>query len=261
MDSQQPTTPCVSVIMPAHNAEATIQASIRSVLAQTLPDWELIIINDASTDKTAELAKAFTDKDNRIHLLTNENNKGVAVSRNIGIEQSKGNDIAFLDSDDLWREDKLSKQIEFMQATGADISYTATAYMYEETQSGYVLRAKRELTYKELLKRNLMSCSSVMVKREVIAQTPFVQGEYHEDYAAWMKILRKVKCAYGLDEPLLTYRSSRKSKSGRLLNSGVMTYLAYRHVGYITIVALFLTLRYALHSISKRVLVRSVRQN
>ena len=246
----------VSIIMPAYNAEKTIEASINSVTSQTYQNWELLIIEDASTDKTAEIAKSAASKDSRIRFIQNPQNIGVVGSRNVGINSARGKWLAFLDSDDLWRYEKLAKQLKFMAETDAVISYTSTAYM---SNSGvvykYVLHAEREISYKALLCRNIMSCSSVVVKRD--AMLPFPSGNIHEDYAVWLKILRNVQYAYGLDEPLLVYRLTDNSKSAKRFTSAQMTYNAYRHVGYGCLPAAFLTLRYAAHSISKRTAIRT----
>jgi len=248
--------PSVSVIMPAYNAEKTISESVDSVLSQTFQDWELIIIDDCSLDSTAQIAQSAAEKDSRIRFFRNDKNLNVALTRNCGISQAKGKLIAFLDSDDLWREDKLEKQLKLMKESGAAISYTATAYIYEGTRSDYVLKAKPKLTYSGLLKRNLMSCSSVMVRRDVISRYPFPQGNLHEDYVVWLKILKSNQHAVGLDEPLLIYRVSPTSKSGNLKKSADMIYHAYKHVGFNNVSAFFLTLRYALHSVPKRFFVR-----
>ena len=246
----------VSIIMPAYNAERTIKASIASVLAQTYADWQLIIINDASTDATAEIARKAAEEDGlgRVILLTNEVNSGISASRNRGIRQAKGIWLAFLDSDDLWREDKLEKQLHFMEECGAVISYTATAYMNAEgRQYDYILPTVKRLSYKQLLKRNLLSCSSVMVRRDAMAtENPFPQGRLHEDYAVWLDIVKKAGHAHGLNEPLLVYRMAKGSKSSARLSSAAMTYAAYRQHGFGKPTAALLTLRYAVHSISKR---------
>ena len=248
--------PVVSVVMAARDAEETIRASIESVTRQTYPDWELIIIDDSSWDTTPQIIGEAIENDPRIRVHENIRILGVAKSRNIGIELARGEWVAFLDSDDLWREDKLEKQLTFMAETGAAISYTGTAYIDEENNpSEYVLRAERELTYPELLRKNLMSCSSVMVRRDIMERTGFASDDMSEDYAAWMQIVSEVGCAYGLDEPLLVYRMSGTSKSSGRYRSGVMTYRAYRHVGYEKLPAFALTARYALHSITKRFLI------
>jgi len=241
--------------MPAYNAEETIGASINSVISQTELDWELIVINDCSKDSTAELVSTFAKLDSRIFLYTNENNLGVASARNEGIKRANGQWLAFLDSDDIWHKEKLHKQLQLMHTTGAAISYTSTAYMnHDGVPFGHVLQAKQRLYYNDLLKRNLMSCSSVMVRRDV---TPFfVNGDVHEDYVAWLNILQNEKCAYGLDEPLLTYRLAYSSRSGNRLRSAKMIYNAYCHVGYGGVASLLLTLRYSIHSITKRLQIK-----
>ena len=243
--------------MPAYNAEKTIQYSINSVLAQTFGDWELIIINDCSQDLTAQIVENAAKGNPNIHTYTNEKNLGIAASRNLGIQHAKGSWIAFLDSDDLWHKGKLEKQMLFIKETGAKISYTGTAYINSEGgMSNYILRAKKELTYKELLKRNLMSCSSVIVRRDIIKNIPFPEGGLHEDYAAWMQVLKETGCAYGLDEPLLIYRMAKESVSSGRLRSAKMIYNAYRQQKFKYPIALFLTLRYALHSIFKRFFIK-----
>ena len=239
--------------MPAWNAEKTIKESLNSVIAQTFEDWELIVINDASQDKTADIIQMAAENDPRIILLTNETNRGIAYSRNRGVAHAKGDWLAFLDSDDLWRKEKLEKQLRFMEEMGALISYTATSYMNASGEMyDYTLRAEKKLTYKALLKKNLMSCSSVMVWRDEMISFPY--GELHEDYAVWLVIVRKVGYAYGLDEPLLVYRLAPGSKSSKRISSAMMTYNAYSLAGYGA--GVLMTLRYALHSIGKRFKIR-----
>ncbi|MCL1883842.1 MAG: glycosyltransferase [Defluviitaleaceae bacterium] len=241
--------PLISIIMAAYNAEDTIAESIESVLSQTYEFWELIIVNDGSTDGTAGIVSRYAEAEQRIRPFFGEN-KGVAYARNFAIEQAKGEYLAFLDSDDLWNAEKLSKQLKFMFETKATISYTATAYMYGEAPSSYVLSAVRELPYKKLLWRNLMSCSSVMLLSAKMI--PFPSDFMHEDYAAWLQIVKKESFAYGLNEPLLTYRISKNSKSAKRLRSAKMLYNAYRHVGFSVFIALIFTFRYSFHSFAKR---------
>ena len=243
----------VSIVMPAYNAEKTIAQSIASVVSQTSSDWELIIVDDASTDTTAQVVQGFVKADERIRMYTNKKNMGIAYTRNFGIQQAQGQWIAFLDSDDCWCKSKLQKQLDFIAKTSAKITYTGTAYVNLAGQlSNYALPAKQTLSYGELLKANLMSCSSIMVLRDLMLRHPFPQGFMHEDYAVWLNILKEVGYAYGLDEPLLQYRLSATSKSGNRIKSAKMIFYSYREVGYSRFLALLLTLRYALHSISKR---------
>lgn len=238
--------------MPAYNAEKTIAESIKTVMRQTYEHWELIIADDGSTDNTPTTVSKYIISEPRISVISASTNAGVASARNRAISQAKGEYIAFLDSDDLWHEEKLAKQLQFMMEKDAAISYTATAYMYEGARSSYVLPAAPKLTYEQLLKRNLMSCSSVMVLREKMLKFP--SGFMHEDYAAWLMIVKKEILAHGLNEPLLIYRLTKTSKSAKRFRSAKMLFNAYRHVGFSVFASLFLTARYSLHSFSKRAL-------
>jgi teichuronic acid biosynthesis glycosyltransferase TuaG len=241
--------------MPARNAERTIRESVRSVVAQTFADWELIIVDDCSAIPIGGFG------DGRIRVCRNGACKGAAFSRNFGVSLAKGEWAAFLDADDLMRSDKLEKQLAFMRELCAKISYTASSFIGADgAQYGYVLRAARELTYRELLKRNLMSCSSVIVERDLIARHKFPdRPATHEDYASWLSIVREVGVAYGLDEPLLAYRLSPGSKSANRAVSAVMTFNAYRCAGYGAPAAAALTARYARHSIGKRIAIAASR--
>ncbi len=244
----------VSVVMPAYNAEAYIEAAVHSVLRQTWTDFELIVVDDCSQDATVDIVRKLAKEDRRITLLQNTQNSGASASRNTGIVYANGEWIAFLDSDDLWREDKLRKQLALLeQHPDAVLSYTASAFIDEAGREySYVMEAEPETTYKTLLRKNLLSCSSVMVRRDVMLRHPMGGDRMHEDYAAWLLILRETRCAYGLNEPLLVYRLRRQSKSGGRLHSAEMIYRSYRYVGYPALQAAALTVRYAKHSLSKR---------
>ncbi|MCL1849713.1 MAG: glycosyltransferase [Clostridiales bacterium] len=245
--------PTISVVMPAYNAQDTISAAVRSVLAQTFTDFELILVEDCSEDGTYALCQAFAEEDKRIRLYRNSENKGVAYSRNRGVEAAGSQWIAFLDSDDMWRREKLERQLRFIEESGADISYTASAFVDEEGKAyRYILHAVKKLTYNGLLKGNRMSCSSVIVRRELMQRTIFLDGQLHEDYAAWLRIVRGTGAAYGLDEPLLIYRVSGASRSGKRVRSGLMVYRTYRAVGYPFAASACMTARYAMYSVGKR---------
>jgi len=247
--------PLVNVIMPAYNASATIDESIKSVLAQTYANWKLIVINDASRDNTLQRAEFFSSSDSRIHVISNKENQGVAAARNLGLSASEGEFIAFLDSDDLWLPKKLEKQVRFMLERDSVISFTGTSYINSSGQlSDYNLQVPEKFTYNELLKRNLMSCSSVMVRRD--AMLPFPSANIHEDYTVWMQIVKKIGYADGINESLLIYRMGESTKSSNRIKSARMNFNAYRYVGYGLLKSTLLSLRYAKHSISKRYKIR-----
>lgn len=249
----------VSVIMPAYNAERTIAEAIESVLNQTYSDFELIVINDCSTDATKEIVEKYVASDSRVKLVNNTVNLGVSTSRNTGISNAKGEYIAFLDSDDMWRKDKLEKQLDVMVSNKAILSYTASAFIDSSGKPfNYVMEAEKKTTLRTLLKKNLISCSSAMIRSDVMKTIKMPNDKMHEDYYVWITVLRKYKYAFGVNEPLLIYRLTSNSKSSNRIKSAKMIYNTYHAVGYNHLLATLLTLRYTVHSVSKRYKINHV---
>lgn len=244
----------VSIVMPAYNAEKYIEQSIKSVLEQTYTDYELIIVDDCSTDGTARVVEKMAAGDSRIVFLKAEKNAGVSAARNLAISRAAGEWIAFLDSDDLWAPDKLEKQLSFMAANpGARLTYTASAFIDDEGNPySYVMRVTPTITHREILYRNLVSCSSVIVEKSLVQKYPFGDTKMCEDTAVWLQILREIPCAHGIDEPLLTYRLARKSRSSNRIKAAKRLYLTYRYVGYGVVKAAWLVFRYTFYSVNKR---------
>ena len=253
--------PKISVIMPVYNAQKTLKTAINSVISQSFGDFELIVIDDCSKDASLEILKELAKNDQRIVVLENEKNIGVAKTRNHGISKASGEWIAFLDSDDMWREDKLEKQLSLLERNeGAIISYTASAFMDNDGNPfDYVMEAEVKTNYNTLLKKNLLSCSSVMIKTEIMQKIEMPNDKMHEDYYVWLSVLKKTDYAYGLNEPLLIYRLSSNSKSSSRLKSALMTYNTYRAVGYCVVTAAIFTARYTIHSVKKRNSIKSSR--
>lgn len=223
----------ISIIMPAYNSEKFITQAILSVVQQTYPEWELLVIDDCSTDDTVGCVTAMAHQYSKIKLFCNEVNKGVATSRNIGVQKALGDWIAFLDSDDLWEPHKLEKQLSFLQEKAADLIFTGSAFIGERgVCQNFILHTPEKITYRELLKQNLISCSSVMVKKSWIQKYPMPEGLLiHEDFASWLKILQEIPEAHGIDEPLIFYRISASSKSGNKLKAARMNWNTYRYIG------------------------------
>lgn len=217
--------------MPAYNCEQFIGESINSVLNQTYQNWELIVVDDCSTDNTEKIVKEYKDK--RIKLFSNEKNMGVAYSRNKGIKLSKADYIAFLDSDDIWDTEKLKMQIETMNDE-INFTFTGSKFVNENGEkSNYILNVPLKIKKKELLKQNVISCSSVVVKKQLVLDNIFPENveEIHEDYVAWLNILNNEKFAYGINLPLLIYRIRNNSKSANKIKSAIMNYNVYRYIG------------------------------
>lgn len=243
--------------MPAWNAEKTIEQAIWSVLNQTNPNWELIVIDDYSEDATYKKVQQFVSRDNRIRIYKNPKNIGVSKTRNRGVALAKGDWIAFLDSDDIWRRDKLEKQVHVIQQKKyVDLVFTGSGFIkgynksneYEKKSISilpYYQKVPKRIFYKELLKQNLISCSSVVVRREMLLKYPMQQDVMHEDYATWLQILRDGGQAYGLNEPLLIYRLSNTSKSGNKKNAARMTWQVYRFLGLSSIQTFYYFFWYA----------------
>ena len=195
----------ISIIMAAYNAEKTIEQEINSVLSQTYPDFELLVVNDCSTDKTAMLAEAIVKKDDRVRLISNEKNSGVSYTRKHGLEEASGEWVAILDSDDAWAPEKLEKQINLQKKTNADLLFTGSAFMDADGKPiDWYLAAPAEVTYRQLLKQNVLSNSSALVRKELYAKYYAVGDGMHEDFALWLNILKDGRKAYGL----INYASS-----------------------------------------------------
>lgn len=222
----------ISVIMPAFNAESTIREAMESVCRQTYRALELIVIDDASQDRTSDVAERMAMQDGRIRLLHHEENKGVSLSRREGAQAARGVWLAFLDSDDLWLPEKLEKQIALRDRTDAKLLFTASGFIREDgTPLDYVLHVPETIGYRKLLKQNLISNSSVLIQRQLYERCSVLGDDMHEDYACWLNALRGGLSAYGVDEPLIRYRLSRKSKSGNKLLAARMNWNTYRSTG------------------------------
>jgi len=207
----------ISIIMPAFNAQKTIAESVTSVLAQDYLEWELIIINDCSVDQTKDIAQEFVISDPRVKLLTLEKNVGIAKARNTGIQHATGRYLAFLDSDDVWKPNKLSTQLQFMVSNDYSFSFTSYELMdFEGQLLGKTIRAKKVVDYRTLLPNNCIGCLTVMIDRKQIPDVIMPEIK-HEDFATWLNILKKGIKAFGLEEPLSVYRVSEFSTSANKL--------------------------------------------
>lgn len=222
----------VSIIMPAYNAEKTIGAAIESVLSQTYQNFELIVVNDFSTDSTANIVKNFIKKESRIRLLSHKYNQGVSLTRKHGVEAATGDWIAFLDSDDAWQPQKLAKQVALQQETNGQLFFTGSAFMNANgDRIDWVLHVPRTISYRQLLKQNLISNSSVLIKKDAYLRCALIGDDMHEDFACWLCFLHEGNVAYGIDEPLLIYRLSAKSKSGNKFKAAKMNWNTYKAIG------------------------------
>ncbi|MCM1059365.1 MAG: glycosyltransferase [Eubacterium sp.] len=242
----------ISVIMAAYNAERTIEQAAKSVLEQTYGNFELLIIDDCSKDNTLSIAEKFRENDDRVRIVRNVKNSGVSYSRKRGLEEAKGDWIAILDSDDMWAADKLEKQVHLQKETNGDLLYTGSTFMdFDGNRIDRYLHAPREIGYRQLLKQNLISNSSALVRKELYSEYYASGDSMHEDFAVWLGILKSGRTAYGVDEPLLIYRLSKTSKSGNKVKSAKMNWNTYRYMELNIFAAFYYECRYILNGLRK----------
>lgn len=222
--------PLVSVIMPAYNAARYIKESVCSVQNQTITDWELIVVDDCSTDDTYKIARNLALEDERIRLIRNEENSGVAKTRNRAMKMVKGQYVAFLDSDDIWYPEKLEVQLVRMQADQVDLLYTSYRLIEAESRawiSDYLV--PENTTIEDMLVQNRVGCSTVLMRRALAAEYRFTTDYYHEDYLLWLQMLQRGVKFAGIPEFLVDYRYYRSSKAGNKLTSSKHRWEIYRN--------------------------------
>lgn len=223
--------PLISVITPAYNAERFIEDAINSVLRQTYTHWEMIIVDDCSTDRTREIIKLYLRKDTRIKLIELKNNSGPAVARNVAFEHARGRYLAFLDADDQWMPEKLEKQLNFMQERQIAFSFTKYIKIKESnTETHSVVHIPDYVTYKQLLKHNVIGCLTVMLDTEMIGEVKMVNMRSRQDYALWLTLCKRGFTAYGLQEVLAKYRIVGNSISHNKLKMARQNWKVYREV-------------------------------
>lgn len=247
----------VSIITPAYNCEATIQETIESVIAQTYTNWEMIIVNDCSTDHTADVINMY--KDERIKLINLEKNSGTAIARNTAIGTARGRYVALLDSDDLWKPQKLEKQIQFMENNKYAFSFTAyDVFINPNDKVRRLFEVPFSIKYKEYLSNTIIGCLTVVVDRTQIPDFHMEKG-YLEDILTWMYYLRRGIIAYGLNENLASYRIVPGSKSSNKIENSKRYFQCLRiQPGLSFFECIIHELGYAINALKKRILGKKI---
>lgn len=222
----------VSIVVPVFNSEKFIKETIKTVESQTYHNWELILVNDCSTDSSEQIIREYEEDDKRIKLINLETNSGAAIARNTGMKNAKGKYIAFLDADDLWKKEKLEKQIKFMQENNYDFTFTGYEFADENGNNlGKIVNIPKKINYKQALKNTTIFTSTVIFNvnnlgKELISM-PVIPSE---DTATWWKVLKTGVIAYGLNESLSLYRRSNNTLSSNKLKAVRRTWNLYRNV-------------------------------
>lgn len=215
----------VSIIMPSYNTGAFIKETIQSVLNQSYENWELIIVDDCSTDNTDEVVLPFLN-DQRIRYIKNEKNSGAAVSRNRALREAKGKWIAFLDSDDLWLPEKLEKQVLFMKKNGYYFSYTNYEEINEDgKKTGVYVSGPKKITKSGMYNYCWPGCLTVMYDAEYVGVIQIADIKKNNDYAMWLQVSKKANC-FLLDEYLALYR---KGRTGSISTHSIRTMIGWHY--------------------------------
>jgi teichuronic acid biosynthesis glycosyltransferase TuaG len=245
--------PLVSVIMPCYNMERFIVETILSVRQQNHSNWELIIVDDASTDGTADLVKNLSQQDSRIHLSVKSEHSGIADTRNQCLNQAKGRILAFLDADDVWHPEKLEHQLAFMQGKDIGFSYTSYDCIDEDSKPlNKIIEAKVDLNYEAYLRNTIIGCSTVMLDIDKVGPVHVPAFRTSEDTATWLTLMKKGFLAYAIQEPLTSYRIRKKSASSNKLKAAADLWSVYRKnemLPFVKAAACFVS--YAYHAIKK----------
>ena len=227
MSSSQP---LVSIVTPVYNAERFLPDTIKTVQDQTYENWEWLLVDDQSSDRSVEIIKEAAKSDERIKLIQLSKNSGAAVARNAGIDAANGRYLTFQDADDLWHPEKLAKQVAFMQEN--DVAFSFTGYEFASADgvpNGKKVYIPAKLTYKQALKNTTISTITVMFDMTKLAKRDVhMPNVKSEDTATWWNILRSGEVAYGLNELLSFYRRSANTKSSNKFTAIKQTWELYR---------------------------------
>lgn len=220
--------PLFSIITPTYNSVDFVQETIQSVQAQTLADWELIVVDDGSVDDTVAIVRTEADSDARIKLLAGAENRGAAVARNTGIEEAGGRYIAFLDSDDLWFPTKLETQKQAFERMSPVLVYSAYERLDDATGRRTLINVPESIDYSGLLNSTVIATLTAAYDTQMVGKVYMPQIRKRQDYGLWLKLLRSGGVAIGIQEPLAVLRKRADSLSSNKWSAMWHTWRVYR---------------------------------
>lgn len=248
----------VSIITPSYNCSRYIKETIAAIRAQTYQNWEMIITDDCSDDDSCAVIEDYTQNDSRIILLRAETNGGAGAARNNSIKAAKGRYIAFCDSDDVWLPTKLEKQLELMEEKHAGLVYGAYYECNEALERKRILYVKPLLTFLSEKHVNQIGTLTAMYDTEVVGKLYMPQIRRSQDWALWLKVLKRCKVAYALNEPLADYRvrpNSNSSNKMRMIRAHAAVYEDIFHYPYWLSVLYTLLVNIPAHFLKRRKIV------
>lgn len=226
----------ISIITPTYNCGRFIERTIKSVLAQTYPNWEMIIVDDRSTDNTESVVKKYSENDERIKYVCLEKNSGAAVARTTAMKLARGDYMAFLDSDDIWKKDKLEKQLSFMKDNNINFSCTAYEQIDEEdNKNGRVIKTVKRTNYNRLLLDCPVGNSTVMYNVNTMGKFEVPNIRKRNDDALWLQMLKKEKYIIGMPDVLMEYRIRQNSISSNKAELVKYHWKLYREIEHLNV--------------------------
>jgi teichuronic acid biosynthesis glycosyltransferase TuaG len=227
----QENKPLVTVVTAVHNSDPFLNKTIQSVTNQGFTNWEMVLVDDCSNDRSVEIIERAMETDARLKLIRLTKNSGAAVARNTAIEAANGRYMAFLDSDDLWKPEKLALQIQFMQSQDAALTYT---YYERMSEAGVPLNqtviCPLKINYQQLLKSNVIGCLTAIYDSGKLGKVYMPLIRKRQDFGLWLSILKREKSAYCLPESLALYRVRTSSISSNKVDLIKYNWQLYREI-------------------------------
>lgn len=228
-DIAKNTTSFFTVIVAAYNCEEYVLETLKSIDAQTFKDYDVLIVEDCSTDATRELIERFVAEKANWKMYKNEQNRGVGYSRNRAFSLAEGRFIAILDSDDVWLADKLARQFEVLKSGTVDLCYSSYSYIDMDSHDmNYTYRVKEAVSYKSLLKENYIGCSTAVISNQIAKNNKMKENMLNEDFFFWLQILKQGAVGEGIVKPLVKYRIHEKGRSYNKFKAAANRFSFYR---------------------------------
>lgn len=220
--------PSISVIVPVYNAAGCLHRSLRSVLRQTLPDFELIVVDDCSTDESAEILRDYRALDDRVRVFSTAKNGGPGAARNVGLGHARGRYIAFLDSDDFWMRNKLERQVRRFDDDDVIVSCTSTVVLNSEGGIRGLIKARPKVQLKDMMVANRVPLSSAMVRKGLNGAERMPELRSRQDYAYWIALLKNNRGhVAGIPDALVGYVKTPGSVSSNAWRNVADTFRMY----------------------------------
>ena len=242
--------PVFSIVMATFNSERYVKEAVDSVIGQAFESWELLIVDDASNDQTPQLLKHFEEMDSRIKVFYMRSNEGPARARNLAIAQASGRLIAFLDSDDVWRRDKLGRQFDIFRATSTPLTYSAYEKINEDGERiGRIVTIPASISYSELLGATVIATCTAVYDTSRVGKVFMPDIRKRQDFGLWLRILRPGGQAIGINEPLAYLRKRSGSVSSNKVSAAVYVWRVYRELEGLSILkSAYYFSKYAYHA-------------